>query len=232
MKTVVFAIVCMSLIGGGVVAGFLFALSTIQPVPTSGFPEYLLLSEPEYGDSGDWFAMTINNTGVGAVTLIKALVNNVKQSSTNPILPTVIAPDHGLVLNVTMNLNQSRTYQIDLYTARGNKFSKLSELPYGGHQGGVMIYKANISFYNQNGTLKINVDMGNSGTQSTTLTALYVGTSQTNMQNQTITPIPLPAGGTCRITVAYNWTKGATYFFKVLSSSGQTYEGPETAPAN
>ena len=101
-----------------------------------------------------------------------------------------------------------------------------------GQQAGVMIYKVNIRFYDQSGTLKIDVDMGNSGTQGTTLTALYIGDSKTNMQNQTITPIPLPAGGSGRITVDYNWTNGETYYFKVLSSSGQTYEGPETAPVS
>lgn len=97
-----------------------------------------------------------------------------------------------------------------------------------GQQAGVMMFKVNIRFYNQSETPMIDVDMGNSGTQDTTMIALYVGTSQTNMQNQTITPTPLPAGGTNRITVNYNWTNGETYYFKVLSSSGQTY-GPEPA---
>ena len=101
-----------------------------------------------------------------------------------------------------------------------------------GRQAGVRIYKINIGFHDQVGTSKIDVDMGNSGTEGTTLIALYIGDSQTNLQNQTITQTPLPAGGTGRITVNYNWTKGATYYFKVLSSSGQVYEGPETAPVN
>ena len=101
-----------------------------------------------------------------------------------------------------------------------------------GQQAGVRIYRINIRFYDQSGTLKIDVDMGNSGTEGTTLTALYIGDSKTNMQNQTITPIPLPAGGTGRITVDYNWTKGAIYYFKVLSKSGQAYEEPQTAPVD
>jgi flagellin-like protein len=100
-----------------------------------------------------------------------------------------------------------------------------------GQQAGVRIYKINIRFYDQSGR-KIDVDMGNSGTEGTTLTALYIGDSKTNMQNLTITPMSLPAGETGRITVNYNWTEGATYYFKVLSRSGQTYEGPETAPVD
>jgi hypothetical protein len=130
-----------------------------------------------------------------------------------------------------MDLSQSQTYQIDLFTSQGNKFSKLSQVP-AGRQAGVMLYKANTRFYNQAGTLKIDVDIGNSGTQDTTLTALFIGTSAANMQNMSIIPVPLPAGNVARITVAYNWTKATTYYFKVQSSMGQTFDWPEMAPAS
>jgi len=49
MKTIVLAIMCVTLVGVGVVAGLLFAFSTIQSNPSSTLPEYLLLSEPELG---------------------------------------------------------------------------------------------------------------------------------------------------------------------------------------
>jgi flagellin-like protein len=99
-----------------------------------------------------------------------------------------------------------------------------------GRQAGVMLYKANVNFYNQSTTWKIDIDVGNSGTSDTQLTTLYVGTSTTSLLNQTITPIPLAAGTVARITIDYNWTKGATYYFKVLSSTGQTIDWPEQAP--
>lgn len=230
MKTIVLATMCATLVGVGVVGGFFFAFNTMQSNPSSTLPEYLLLSDPEYGDSGSWFAVTINNTGVGAVTIVKVLVNYIKQQAVNPVLPYTVAPDHGFMLNVTIDLSQNRTYQIDLYTSQGNKFSKFSQVPTGGHQVGVVLYKANTGFYNHTGTLKIIVDVGNSGTLDTTLTDFFIGTSTTNMQNMSITPVPLPAGRVGRITVAYNWTKGGTHFFKVQSSTGQTIDWPETAP--
>jgi hypothetical protein len=191
------------------------------------------VSEPEFyvGPDG-WFALTINNTGVGSVTIVKVLVNNVKQSSANPALPFTVAPDNGFALNVTMAISKGIPYQIDLFTSQGNKFSKLSEVPFHGGQAGVMLYKANTNFYNRNGTLKIDVDIGNSGTQDTTLTALFIGTSAANMQNMSIIPVPLPAGNVARITVAYNWTKATTYYFKVQSSMGQTFDWPEMAPVS
>lgn len=96
-----------------------------------------------------------------------------------------------------------------------------------GRQAGVILYKANVNFYS-NGT-KIDIDIGNSGTSDTQLTTLYVGTSTTSLLNQTITPVPLAAGKVARITIDYNWTKGVTYYFKVLSSTGQTFDWPETA---
>jgi flagellin-like protein len=99
-----------------------------------------------------------------------------------------------------------------------------------GRQAGVMLYKANVNFYNQNSTLMIDVDVGNSGTSETRLTNLYVGTSATSLLNQTITPVLLEAGKVARITIGYPWTPGVTYYFKVLSSTGQTFDWPEQAP--
>jgi len=233
MKTVVFAIVCVMLVGVGAIAGFFAALSNPQFNGSSGLHEYLLASEPEYyvGTDG-WFAMAINNTGVGSVTIVKVLVNNVKQPSTNPALPFTVAPDNGFVLNVTMAISVNVAYQIDLFTSQGNKFSKLSTVPSHGGQAGVMLYKANTAFYSQNGTLKIYVDIGNSGTQDTTLTALFIGTSTANKQNMSITPVPLPSGKVVRVTTNYSWTWGTTYYFKVLSSTGQTIDWPEQAPVS
>jgi flagellin-like protein len=95
-----------------------------------------------------------------------------------------------------------------------------------GRQAGVILYKANVSFNNQS----IVIDIGNSGTSDTQLTTLYVGTSMATLLNQTITPVPLAAGKVATITIDYNWTKGATYYFKVLSSTGQTIDWPEQAP--
>jgi flagellin-like protein len=99
-----------------------------------------------------------------------------------------------------------------------------------GRQAGVILYKANVNFYEQNSTLMIDIDVGNSGTSDTQLTTLYVGKSTTSLLNQTITPVPLAAGKVARITIDYPWTPGVVYYFKVLSSTGQTFDWPEQAP--
>ncbi len=100
-----------------------------------------------------------------------------------------------------------------------------------GQQAGVMLYKANVNFYNASGTKRIDVDIGNSGTSDTTLTKFYIGLSTSNLENQTIAPQSLVHGGTATITIDYNWTTGTTYYFKVISDKGQTIDWPQQAPS-
>ena len=104
-----------------------------------------------------------------------------------------------------------------------------------GNQAGVMLYKVNVRFYD-NGT-SIDIDVGNSGTSGTQITQVYFGTSSGNMQNMTTSqplPVPLAAGATTRITLtglSPPCTLGTTYYFKVVSSSGQMLPPwPEQAP--
>jgi flagellin-like protein len=102
-----------------------------------------------------------------------------------------------------------------------------------GQQASIRLYKANVSF---GGTARntMNIDIGNSGTADTQIIQVYVGTSDSTLQNQTVPSLPIacPAGGVAPITVNYNWTTGATYYFKVISSSGQYLDWPEQAPTS
>ena len=102
-----------------------------------------------------------------------------------------------------------------------------------GQQASIRLYTANVNFVTpaQN---KINIDIGNSGTADTQIIQVYVGTSDANLQNQTVPSLPIscPAGGVAPITVNYNWTLGATYYFKVICSSGQYLDWPEQAPTS
>jgi len=97
---------------------------------------------------------------------------------------------------------------------------------------GALLYKANVNFYGVNGVKKIDVDIGNSGTSDTMITRFYVGTSSSTLQNQTIAPAPLQAGWIQRVTIDYEWTAGVTYYFKVLSVSGQSLDFSEQASSS
>jgi flagellin-like protein len=93
-----------------------------------------------------------------------------------------------------------------------------------GHQAGVMLYEANVRFYG-NGT-KIDIDVGNSGTSDTEILKVYIGTSQSNLQEATTTdlPKPLPAGSVVKITLNYPWTSGTTYYFRIVPKAGAPLE--------
>jgi len=106
-------------------------------------------------------------------------------------------------------------------------------MTYTGHltgQAGVVLYEANVKFYG-NGT-QIDIDVGNSGTSGTTIIQVYIGTSSSAMDNQTITPVSLGAGSVQRITVTYSWQLGVTYYFKVLTSTGQSLPWSTQAPTS
>ena len=106
-------------------------------------------------------------------------------------------------------------------------------MTYTGHltgQAGVVLYEANVNFYG-NGS-RIDIDIGNSGTSDTTIIQVYIGTSSAAMDNQTITPVTLGAGAVQRITVTYSWQLSVTYYFKVLTSTGQTLPWSTQAPTS
>jgi flagellin-like protein len=101
------------------------------------------------------------------------------------------------------------------------------------NQAGFIPYKANVNFFTDDGTKKIAIDMGNSGTASGQILQVYIGTSATTAQSQTTTPatpIPIPAGSIASFNVTYTWTAGATYYFKVVPNSGAAYSFQEQAP--
>lgn len=105
-------------------------------------------------------------------------------------------------------------------------------MTYMGHvtgQAGVLLYESNVRFYS-NGT-QIDVSVGNSGTSDTTIIQLYIGTSSSSMENQTITSEPLLAGSVQTITVNYPWQLGAIYYFKVVVDTGQSLPWSVQAPS-
>ena len=94
-----------------------------------------------------------------------------------------------------------------------------------GQQAGVMLYKANVRFYG--GGSNIDIDVGNSGTSNTEIIKVYAGNSSSAMAEQTPSqtlPLSLSSESIVTLTLSYSWTAGNTYYFKVVSSTGQTLE--------
>ena len=102
-------------------------------------------------------------------------------------------------------------------------------------QAGVILYKANVNFYTQASVDKIDIDVGNSGTSDGDIYKVYCGPTTGNLTEQTPTqsvPVFVPAKQIATVTINYDWTAGEIYWFKIISSAGQTFgEWPEEAPS-
>jgi flagellin-like protein len=95
-------------------------------------------------------------------------------------------------------------------------------------QAGVFLNAANVNFRG-NGTV-VDIDVQNTGTSDTTIVQVYIGTSSSSMNNQTISSLPLLAGQTQRLTVDYSWAPSVVYYFKVLASTSQSLQWSQQAP--
>ena len=140
-----------------------------------------------------------------------------------------------IVLNWTNSYQYSwtsgETYLFKVYADFGAYIEFNSTAP---ERNTVRVFKLNLNFYTQNSTQMIDIYVGNSGTSDAQITQACVGSSLLSLQNQTTVqplPITLAAGQTVGVTVSYDWARGATYYFKVVFSTGQFLEWPEQAPA-
>jgi flagellin-like protein len=101
-------------------------------------------------------------------------------------------------------------------------------------QAGFIPYKANVAFASGTGT-NVTIDVGNSGTSSGQIVAIYVGTSASTLQSISAVTPSLPKsvsdGGIVSFNVngAIDWVSGTTYYFKVVPSSGAALSFSETA---
>ncbi len=87
-------------------------------------------------------------------------------------------------------------------------------------QASAMPYKANVAFSSKT----ITIDIGNSGTADTEILQVYIGLSESAATRQTTKPaipIALNAGEISSFTVSYTWTAGETYYFRIVTASGQ-----------
>jgi flagellin-like protein len=99
-----------------------------------------------------------------------------------------------------------------------------------GHQAGVMLTKDNIEWPSE----KIIIYVRNTGTSDAVISAVYVGTSATNLTKVSPTYDPsssvLADGGLTKITFNYQWNSGTRYYFKVVPNTGAPLEFSEKSP--
>jgi hypothetical protein len=73
----------------------------------------------------------------------------------------------------------------------------------------------------------------NTGTSDAIISAVYVGTSATNLTKAEVTPANAPVkadGGVAEITIKYTWQNDTRYYFKVVPNTGAPLEFSEKSP--
>jgi flagellin-like protein len=92
---------------------------------TFGFTstEQLRISSMTFDIPSNTITVSVKNPGASVVTVNEAWVNNVKQNSTNPVLPETVTANSEMVLNITLSsLKEGYNYQVGLVSSKGNKF--------------------------------------------------------------------------------------------------------------
>ena len=80
------------------------------------------------GGSGN-ILVTFNNTGTTPIIINEAWVNNVKQASVTPILPSAVTGNNGTYFTVAMAVSTGFQYEIKLVSSKGNAFSRIGTAP-------------------------------------------------------------------------------------------------------
>jgi hypothetical protein len=119
MKTVHTLFIGILLFCLGLMSGLLFPLMLTGNHSSVIQPDWQITDVRYADEANGWLGIVINNTGIVPVTIVKASVNLVKQS-TNPFLPLTLQPDSGTLLNVSMSFNGSTQYNIRVYNSDGN----------------------------------------------------------------------------------------------------------------
>lgn len=102
-------------------------------------------------------------------------------------------------------------------------------------QAGVLLDKDNVS-WGSGSPKNITIYVRNKGISDAEISAIYVGTSSTNLVLQSsVTYNPISKfvyanGGTITITVAYPWAADTTYYFKIAPKTGAALEFNWSSP--
>lgn len=99
-----------------------------------------------------------------------------------------------------------------------------------GHQAGVMLTKDAVAWPSSN---SIKLYIRNTGTSDAIISAVYVGTSATNLTKAEVTPANAPVnadGGVAEITITYDWENDTRYYFRVVPNTGAPLEFSEKSP--
>jgi hypothetical protein len=186
------------------------------------------ITDVKGGEGADgWIAVTVNNTGIVPVTLVKTSVNFAKQS-TSPSLPLTLQPDTGTVLNMTINVYGGTNYDIRVYNSNGNHSEVEWEAPWGFMGSGESLQVG--TPYGWNST-SVTVNVANTGGGIVTIKYFRVTGTQVALNGTTgyvLNPKDTPSV-VCTSTTDL-FTLGYTYTITLITSNNKEF--PTTGTYN
>jgi flagellin-like protein len=101
-------------------------------------------------------------------------------------------------------------------------------------QSGAVLTVENTRYWNDSGTLKVDITIRNSGTADAKVVEVYQGTSSSNLaavSSVTYDPTTqmVSVDSSLKITFALSWTDGTRYYFKAVTEAGQNLPFSEEA---
>jgi flagellin-like protein len=101
-------------------------------------------------------------------------------------------------------------------------------------QSEAILVHENVRFYNDTGTLKVEIVLRNSGKADAKVAQVYFGYSDSNLQQvSSVTYDPttqiIVEGSSLKITFNLSWTSGTRYYFKVVTVEGLNFSFNEEA---
>ena len=101
-------------------------------------------------------------------------------------------------------------------------------------QSGAVLTVENIRYWNDTGTLKVDITIRNSGTADAKVAEVYQGTSSSDLQvvsSPTYDPTTkmVSTDSSLKITFSLDWIDGTRYYFKVVTEAGQNLPFSEEA---
>jgi hypothetical protein len=188
----------------------------------------------------DHIYIDLRNNGSEVITLTKCDIiwvaeeyqvapSTVAENGTSQGLPISIPGDATITLDISCNWVPGCYYQVEIRASDQSGFSRdLGCAPTS--VSGMLLYKVNVNFYLLSGESKVDVDIGNCGTQEANVTELYVWGSIDEPLNLLSAPLRIRANGRSRVTLLYDWAPGEIYRFKVVTDSGRSSSWTQQAP--
>jgi len=100
-------------------------------------------------------------------------------------------------------------------------------------QAGVLLVQENVSWPSNT---TVSVIIRNTGTSNAKITAVYIGTTSTNLAAATVATPTLPAtvssGGSTTFTLTYPWSKNTRIYFKFATDTPAALEFSALSPAS